>query len=174
VVAGQLSPDGMWRWDGQRWVPSGLPPPSGPRRSNRWLWGLAGGCAVVLVIGIAGGVYGMVSLIHAVQNGSLGCLPSDFPRYPSATETGFHTYIGTNAAPGDNQECKESFSSNDDVAAVTDFYTGRLGSGDWRITSNDTANGTIAFSRVSRSQTVGTIGLLGRGQHTIIEITLDY
>jgi hypothetical protein len=30
-VSGQISPDGMWRWDGQRWVLTGaMPPPRAP------------------------------------------------------------------------------------------------------------------------------------------------
>ena len=36
---GQLSPDGMWRWDGMRWVPvsSSQPLASGPARSRPWI-----------------------------------------------------------------------------------------------------------------------------------------
>jgi hypothetical protein len=165
----------MWWWDGRRWVPAAqAPPPFGPRRQRTWLWWLAGGCAVLLVLGLAGGIYGIVSLTRAVQNGSLACLPSDFPTYPNATVTGWHAYIGTNAAPGDSHECIENFDSNDPVATVTDFYASRLASGDWNVTSNDTANGAIKFNRVSRPQTVGTVDLLGRGQHTTIGVTLDY
>jgi hypothetical protein len=164
----------MWWWDGQRWVPAGQPtPPPQRRRTGKWVGWLAGGCALLLVLGVAGGIYGIVSLIHAVQNGSLGCLPSDFPRYPNATETGFHTYIGTNAAPGDNHQCVESFWSNDEVTAVTDFYTSQLNSGDWHIMSNDTANHKIGFLRIGRAQEVGEVDLLGRGQHTIIRVYLD-
>jgi hypothetical protein len=55
-----LSEDGHWRWDGQRWQPveqqpAGPPPPKGPiatRGAKRWLW-IAGGAAVfLLVIGL--------------------------------------------------------------------------------------------------------------------------
>lgn len=127
---------------------------------------------MLLVLGIAGGIYGMVSLIHAFQNGSLACLPSDFPPYPGATPRNEYTYVGTNVAPGDSRECEETFDSSDAVATVTDFYTSELNAGDWRITSNDTANGTIDFARVSRPQTVGSVLLLGRGQHTTIAVKL--
>jgi len=97
----------------------------------------------------------------------------DFPRYPGATVTGDYTTVGTNVAPGDSRECRESLDSSDGVAAVTDFYTSRLNSDDWKISSNDRANGELRFYRVSRPQTIGVIDLLGRGQHTVIQIKLD-
>ncbi len=87
--------------------------------------------------------------------------------------TGDYTTVGTNVAPGDSRECRESLDSSDDVATVTNFYASRLNSGDWKITANDTANGERRFHRESRPQTVGWITLLGRGQHTVIEIKLD-
>lgn len=163
----------MWQWDGQRWVPSASQSQRASRGSRRWIWWLAGGCALLLVIGIAGGIYGIVYLARSFQGGSLSCLPSDFPRYPGATVTGDYTYVGTNVAPGDSRECQEGLESTDDVATVTDFYVSRLNSGDWKITSNDSANGKLKFRRVSRPQTVGVIDLLGRGQHTVIQIKLD-
>ena len=174
-VAGQLSPDGMWRWDGQRWVPAGQAPAyAAPRRPRTWLWWLAGGCAVLLVLGLAGGIYGMVSLMRAVQSGTFACLPSDFPQYPGSRLTHEYTYVGTNVAPGDSRECEETFDSNDDVASVRDFLTRELNVGDWRITSNNSENGTISFARMSRPQTVGSALLLGRGQHTTIAVKLHY
>ncbi|TMC54651.1 MAG: hypothetical protein E6J20_01555 [Chloroflexi bacterium] len=171
---GQLSPDGMWRWDGQRWVPTGEagpPQTAGPRRT--WIWWLAGGCALLLVIGVIGGIYGFVSLVHTFQRGGLSCLPSDFPRYPGASTTRDYTYYATNLSPGDTRECQEVLASNDDVATVTDFYAGKLSSGDWKITADDRANGELKFARVSRPLTVGVVDMLGRGQHTVIQIKLD-
>jgi hypothetical protein len=163
----------MWRWDGQRWVPAAqMPPAPPPRRSRTWLWWVAGGCGVLLVLGIAGGIYGMVSLVRVFQSGALACLPSDFPQYPGAKLTREYTYVGTNVAPGDSHECDETFDSDDDVATVTHFYSSELNSGDWTVTSNDRANGKIAFARVSRPQTVGQALLLGRGQHTTIAVKL--
>ena len=172
---GQLSPDGMWRWDGRRWAPSAQSPLyRGPQRSRSWLWWLAGGCAVLLLLGIAGGVYGLVSLVHTFRSGGLACLPSDFPQYPGAHLSREYTYVGTTAHAGDSHECDETFDSDDDVSAVTGFYTSHLNAGDWKVTSNDAANGTINFERVSRPQTVGSLLLLGRGQHTTIAIKLFY
>lgn len=164
----------MWVWDGQRWVPTGAQGAPAVGRSRGWIWWLAGGCGVLLILGIAGGIYGMVSLFRAVQNGSLACLPSDFPQYPGTTITREYTYVGTTGHAGDTHECAESFDSNDDVSTVTGFYTSRLNAADWKVTSNDAANGTINFARVSRPQTVGTVILLGRGQHTTIAVTLYY
>jgi hypothetical protein len=170
---GQLSPDGMWLWDGQRWVASAAQPRPISRGSRRWIWWLAGGCALLLVIAIAGGTYGIVSLVHSFQSGSLSCLPSDFPHYPGATVTRDYTTVGTNVAPGDSRECQETLDSNDDVSTVTDFYASRLNSGDWKISADDRANGELKFRRVSRPQTVGVVDLLGRGQRTVIQIKLD-
>lgn len=51
---GQFSPDGQWRWDGQRWLPangSGAPGSSPPKRS-RTPW-IVGGAAVVVLALVA-------------------------------------------------------------------------------------------------------------------------
>ena len=173
---GQLSPDGAWRWDGRQWVPTGTQgyqPAPARRGPGRWIWWVAGGCIVLLVLGIGLGIFGAVQLAKRFQEGSLSCLPSDFPRYSGTTVTRDYTYFGTNVAPGDSQECQESLTSQDDTAAVTAFYESHLSSGDWTITSNDTSNGAIHFARRSRPQTVGTVQLLGRGEHTDIVIRLD-
>jgi hypothetical protein len=175
-VPGQLSPDGAWRWDGHRWVPTGTEVQTAPpaRHARRgWIWWVAGGCAVLLVLGVGLGIFAAFQLAQRFKEGSLSCLPSDFPRYSGTTTTRDYTYFGTNVAPGDSRECQESLTSQDDVAAVTAFYESQLSSGDWTITSNDASNGAIRFARHSRPQTVGIVQLLGRGQHTVIEIRLD-
>jgi len=174
---GRISPDGMWRWDGRQWVPATPRPPGqgqgGPRGRRTWIWWVAGGCALLLILGVGGAVIGGAALVNRLQHGDFACLPSDFPSYPGAAVTGEKTYFGTGVAPGDSRECTESLDSDDDVATVTDFYTSRLSSGDWKITSSDRANGTISFARISRPQTVGAVTLLGRGTHTVINIKLD-
>lgn len=170
---GQLSPDGAWMWDGARWVPVQRPGQPPPRQSRTWIWWLAGGCALLLVLGVGGGVWAIRSLVNAVEKGQLSCMPSDFPRYPGAAVTRDYTYVGTGVAPGDSRECQETASSNDDVATVTDFYTRKLESGDWHVTANDKTSGQIRFVRKSRPQQVGVIELLGRGEHTVIEIKFD-
>jgi hypothetical protein len=62
---GQLSPDGNWWWDGQRWVPAGPVDPryrwdgGGFRRRRRsWPWLLAGAMALLLVFGVWAGAAG--------------------------------------------------------------------------------------------------------------------
>jgi len=172
---GQLSPDGMWRWDGARWIPSGQQgrQPLRPRGSRTWIWWLAGGCALLLLIGAGGAIWGALSLVNAVQHGALNCLPSDFPSYPGATITREYTYFGGGVAPGDSKECQMTLESDDDSATVSDFYASRLDSGDWTVTANDSANGQIRFHRVSRPLTMGILDLLARGQHTEIQLKLD-
>jgi hypothetical protein len=170
---GQLSPDGMWMWDGGRWIPVQRPGQPPARRPRTWIWWLAGGCAVVLLLGIAGIVIGGAALVNRIQSGGFTCLPSDFPKYPNAQVTRVYTYVGGGVAPGDSNECQEGLSSDDDVATVTAFYITHLDTGDWSITANDKANGEIRFARRSQSREVGTVELLGRGQHTDVAIKFD-
>lgn len=175
ATAGSLSPDGLWRWDGTRWVSTGVvgERPAPPRPSRAWIWWVAGGCLVLVLIVIVGILVSGAALFNSLQRGGLTCLPADFPKYPGATVAGLNTYFGTNVAPGDSRECQMTLESNDGVSTVTDFYTGRLDSGDWTITANDTGNGVIRLSRKSRPATVGEIQLFGRGQHTEIQIRFD-
>ncbi|HXN89941.1 MAG TPA: hypothetical protein VN906_00485 [Candidatus Sulfotelmatobacter sp.] len=165
---GQVSPDGLWVWDGTRWVPSGRQgTPTRPRGSRSWIWWVAGGCAVLLVIGVAGAIWATVALVNNVQqHGGFACLPSDFPSYPGATITSENVRYTTGLPPGDSKECTMTLESSNDATTVSDFYASRLSTGDWAITSNDTATGEIRFHRVSRPQTVGVLDILGRGQQT--------
>ncbi len=127
---GQLSPDGLWRWDGQRWVPVAQPAMQRPRPGSRsWIAWLAGGCALLLLVGVAAGIWGATALVRSVQSGGFSCLPSDFPKYPGATVARGYTYYGTGVAPGDTRECQANEDSTDDVATVTRFFAGRLGRG---------------------------------------------
>lgn len=172
VQPGQVSPDGLWRWDGSRWVPTMTAP---PHRSRAWIWWLAGGCALLLVIGLVAAGIGVYSLARNIQSSGFGlnCLPSDFPSYPGATVTTAQVNYGAGVAPGDSRVCQVKLESTDDVATVTTFYTARLNSGDWKVTAVISSVGQIQFHRVSRDQTVGLVQLLGRGQHTEIIIQLS-
>lgn len=175
VQPGQLSPDGLWRWDGAQWVavaPGAAPMPP-PRRSNGWIWWLVGGCAVLLVIALVGLGFGVYSLVNGFQHGAFSCLPSDFPSYPGASVTNENTSVGTEFSSGDTKRCTIVLDSNDGVATVASFYEQQLATGDWTIASSDPTNGVIKFERRSRPQTVGTLTLLGRGQHSEIDIQLD-
>jgi len=173
VLPGQISPDGQWRWDGARWVPTGTAPPvaTSPRRSFAWVWWLAGGCAVLVVIALVAAALGLGSLMSSFQHGGFSCLPSDFPGYPGATVSSENTYVGTGVPAGDTKRCTMVLESNDDVSTVTSWYTSNLNSGDWSA-SSDTASGTVRFENRSKPSTNGTIELLGRGQHTEIRITV--
>ena len=169
IEAGQLSPDGLWRWDGAQWVSvaAGAPRMPPARRSRAWIAWLAGGCAVLIVLAVIGAALGGYSLVKRFQNGDFNCLPNDFPNYPGVT------VAGENVSFGATKRCTITLESNDGVAAVTSFYQDGLNTGDWTITSSDTANGAFQFQLRSRPQTAGTISLLGRGQHTEIQIELD-
>ncbi|TMC00843.1 MAG: hypothetical protein E6J40_01115 [Chloroflexi bacterium] len=174
VQPGQLSPDGMWRWDGVRWVPAVAAPYSqAPRRSRNWIWWVAGGCAIVLVLALVGAGIGVYNLVNSFQHGGLACLPSDFPSYPGATVISENTYVGTGVAPGDSKRCSMVLRSNDDSATVTSFYQDKLNGGDWKVTAYIASIGQIQFQRVSRQQSVGVVELLGRGNQTEIRIQLD-
>ena len=177
VQPGQLSPDGHWRWDGAQWVSvvAGAAPLPAPRRSPSWIWWLVGGCAVVLVLGAVGAGFGIYSLVTRFQSGAFSCLPPDFPNYPGASVVSENTRVGTGpvAPAGDYTRCNMVLDSNDDVATVTTFYQAHLNNGDWTIVSVDPSNGVIKFERKSRTQTVGYVTLVGRGQHSEIQIQLD-
>jgi hypothetical protein len=144
-----------------------------PRRSRAWIWWLAGGCAVVLVLGAIGAGFGIYSLVNRFQQGGFSCLPSDFPSYPGASVVSENTTVGSFVSAGDSTRCTMVIDSNDEVATVTTYYEEHLNSGDWTIGSSDAANGLIDFQRKSRPNTVGRVTLLGRGQHSEIDIQLD-
>jgi len=127
----------------------------------------------LLVLGAVGAGFGVYSLVTRFQHGGFSCLPSDFPTYPGASAVNENAQIGNEFSPGDNNRCNMAFDSNDDVATVTTFYQAQLNSGDWTIVSTDSVNGVINFQLKSRPETVGTVTLLGRGQHSEIGIQLD-
>jgi hypothetical protein len=138
-----------------------------PRRSRAWIGWLAGGCVVLIVLGVIGAGFGLFSLAKRFQNGDFNCLPNDFPSYPGVTVAGENTSFGA------IKHCSIMLESNDGVATVTNFYQQDLNTGDWTITSSDPANGEFQFQLRSRPQTAGTISFLGKGQHTEIQIQLD-
>jgi hypothetical protein len=162
----------MWRWDGVRWVPL-MGQPISRARSRPWVWWVAGGCALLLVIGLVGAGFGIYSFVHSFSQLSLACLPSDFPSYPGSTVRSVNTHFGAGVAPGDSKTCLMVLGSTDDVATVTAFYNENLNTGDWQVTAFISAYGQIQFHRVSRPATLGLVQLLGKGQQTEIEIQLD-
>jgi hypothetical protein len=178
LLPGQVSPDGWWRWDGQQWVlaASAAPQSPPPPPSRAWIAWLVGGCAVLLLMGavpIGFAVYGAVKSLQGHGMNAFTCLPPDFPAYPGTFISGESTHFGTNVAPGDSVSCQVTFQSNDNISTVTSFYVRQLDTGDWTIASSDPATGEIRIRRKSRPATVGTVNLIGRGQHSEIQIRID-
>jgi hypothetical protein len=172
---GQLSPDGLWRWDGTQWVPAtpGVSAIPAPPRSRSWIWWLVGGCAVLLVLAVIAIGFGIYSLVNGFQHGAFNCLPSDFPSYPGASVVSENTQLGTGMSPGDNKRCTIVLDSNDNVDTVTSFYQQNLATGDWTIPTAHPPQGEFSFTRISRPQTRGTVIVVVHGQHTEIDIQLD-
>jgi hypothetical protein len=166
--SGQLSPDGKLRWNGAQWVPVS----PAPRGSNACIWWLAGGCALVVVLVIAGVALAGSALTYRFQHGGFSCLPSDFPTYPGST-LGGETYDLNAPTPGNS--CHMVFESKDGVATVMDFYASRLDAGDWHVTSSSQTSGQIAFRKVKnvkKMSTNGTVDVAVRGSGTEITVQL--
>jgi hypothetical protein len=167
----RLSPDGLWHWDGAQWVPA-TPgaSPMPPRRSSRSsIWWVAGGCVALLVIGGVAVGFGAYSIVNRFHHGGFSCLPSDFPSYPGASVVSENIKVGANLYPGDNTECRMVLQSDDNVDTVANFYRQNLGTGDWTILTY-LYEGAFSFQRNSRRQTMGTIYVDAKGQHTQMEI----
>jgi hypothetical protein len=126
------------------------------------------GCLTVVVLTVAGVGYGIYSFVQGVKNGSNTCLPSDFPRYPGAVYARF-SFDLNGAYPGST--CQAVFESNDDVAAVTEFYQSKLNTGAWQVTSLGTQAGTINFQPAKSAAPFGTVQVAVGNPHT--EITID-
>lgn len=179
VESGQLSPDGMWRWDGRQWVPTLAPPPT---RSKAWIWWLAGGLTLsLLLIAVAAG-YGVYSLANRFQGGAFSCLPADFPSYPGTRVITESTSMGPSLPPGTTHECRMILETNDDVTVVGPYFNRHLNSGDWKLISTRYTGGTstsqplmsmIKFHRTSQPQTTGSIEFSQPRRQTEILIVLD-
>jgi hypothetical protein len=166
----------MWRWDGVQWVPlMGQPTvqPVARPRTRPWIWWLAGGCALLLVIGLVGAGFGVYSLVNSFKGASFACLPADFPSYPGATVASEVTSFGTGVAPGDSKSCRMVLESTDGSVTVTAFYDDNLRTGDWIVIADLPSNGQIQFQRASRPQAGGVVQLLAKGQQTEIRIQFD-
>lgn len=140
---------------------------SSPRQSRRWLWWLGGGLALLLVMTIAGGVWGVTTLVHRFQSGGLTCLPSDFPRYPGTATMSLA--VSVESSP---KRCEATFESQDPVTTVEPYYESHLNSGDWAVGSVSHEAGTITFSRRSKATVTGTVRLQELKQGTEISVLL--
>jgi len=167
---GQISQDGMWRWNGTQWVTAGQPP---PRPSRLWIWWLAGALAVSLLLIIAGAAYGTYTLVNRFQSGAFSCLPSDFPHYPGASIVGESTnYYGPGIPAGDTKVCRMTLIADDSVDPVSAYYRERLDSGDWVLDSVEPMKGTFSFHRFSSPKMAGTVEPHELGQQTEILVVL--
>jgi hypothetical protein len=147
------------------------------RRPLRWPWWVAGGCALLLVGTVLLAVLA-VAVFNIARSSYTSCLPHDFPAYPSAhLKSNFDRYAGT-GPNGDLYQCEQTLDTNDAVAMVDRFYASHLDSGDWKLIDNSATDGLIAFRRISRPLTSGTIQMrplqLLWGLGTRIYIGLDH
>jgi len=133
-----------------------------PRRT--WVWWLLGGIVVLVGLGIFGSAVAGVVLLDRFQHGSFSCLPADFPHYPGTTVSGEST---------SGRECGMTYDSKYSVTLVGPWYQTNLDNGDWKVDSVDYTHGTIAFHRVSRHQTSGTVSFTRLGDGTRIRVVLD-
>jgi len=173
---GQVSPDGRWRWDGTRWVPSGQLGYQPRRGSLRWSWLVAGGCVWLLVVSVMLAVLA-VHAAQVVKSSYTSCLPHDFPAYPGAHLRSNFDSVGFGVPEGDSHACHQTLESSDSVAKVDEFYASHLDSGDWKLVHNFAPDGPIVFQRISRPLTSGTIQFgpiqLFGGVGAKIQIILD-
>jgi len=130
---------------------------------------VAGGCGLVAVVVIAGGVFGAITLVSRLQHGGFNCLPSDFPRYPGAT---YSTYSFELNGPTPGNSCHMVFKSNSSTSAVLDFYQSKLDTGGWQVTSSNRDIGLIAFRKVNTTSTKGTVQVSARDGYAEIDLQL--
>jgi hypothetical protein len=158
-----------------RQVPA-MPSGAGHER-HLWPWMVGGGCVLgcvvigvlIVVLAIGGLNLGAQSLKNRLQHGGFSCLQSDFPLYPGSTFGG-ENFDLNESTPGN--ACQMVYQTNDSAASVIDFYTARLDSGDWQVTSSDSVNGQLAFSSKRLSTTHGTLTVAQKNDHAIITIVL--
>jgi hypothetical protein len=102
---GRVSPDGLWRWDGVRWMPTGATssPPAG---SRAWIIWLVAGSTIMAILAVGGAIFALYSAVSRIQASGITCLPPDFPQYPRSALVGEQTYFGTGLAPGDPRSCR--------------------------------------------------------------------
>ena len=139
------------------------------RRSRGCLWWGLGGCALIVVLVIAGAAIGGAALYNHFRQTGFNCLPSDFPAYPGLGP-GAYSYQLNGSVPGNS--CNMVFRSKDSTSAVLDFYESRLGTSGWQVTSSNLDVGLIAFRNVNRAKTAGTVQVATKERYTEIAVQL--
>lgn len=127
------------------------------------------------VLLIAYGGYIVISMAGSVIRPSWGCLPGDFPRYSHAAIAEMDQIFDSLPA-GETMECRMRLGVADAFQDVYDFYYKRLAMGDWTFSSaggsEQTGGATIAFNRLSRPQTHGSMTIHAQGRGTPFEVDL--
>ncbi len=161
--AGQVSPDGLWRWDGQAWMPTGAAarPTQVSRSAAR-----ARGIVFVAVLCAVGFIAIVVALASQVYIGAGSCVPADFPTYPGASVS------SEIATTGDTPDCFMVLRTTDSQLTAVQFYRSRLATGDWRVTAVSSSTGTVTFERTSTSQTAGSVSFVAHADSTNIYVRL--
>jgi hypothetical protein len=160
--AGQVSPDGLWRWDGQAWMPTGAA--TGPTQVSRSA--RARGIVFVAVLCAVGFIAIVVALASQVHIGAGSCVPADFPTYPGASVS------SEIATTGDTPDCFMVLRTTDSQLTAVQFYRSRLDTGDWRVTAVSSSTGTVTFERTSTSQTAGSVSFVAHADSTNIYVRL--
>jgi hypothetical protein len=137
-------------------------PPAAGRRSRWWVRALvAAGAAVLLAAVLAGGYRLYVAMTDV---GSATCVPRDFPRYPATITNLDETW--------DDTSCDSSADYTVPAGRVSDFYIGRLNSGDWQD-AVDPTTGEITFHRHSRPRVHGTVRVDDVDGHASVSIQIQ-
>ena len=89
------------------------------------------------------------------------CVPADFPAYP-----GLQVQAEYHDQGGAADQCNAVWSVDADGAAVADYYTRRLQSGDWELL--DGGGNPLLFRRHSHPATTGSLAISAGRPTTLI------
>lgn len=161
-----MSADGMWRWDGVRWVP--VPTAPAPARPMRGRWValiVAGSIASLLLAGTGlaalSSAYGQLGNRIFTPGASSGCLPSDFPSYPGAARV---TSIKAFSV------CSTVATTSDSSVDVVAYYQAQLDQYPWQVTGGSAEQGTIDFARQDGVKGSGEVSVSPSGSATDIQV----
>src|SRR5579859_4370389 len=161
-----LSADGMWRWDGVRWVPISAAPVAAKRPMRaRWVALIVAGSIVSLLL--AGTGLAAVSSAYSelgnrfTAGASSNCLPSDFPTYPGAAiVTSLKAF----------SVCTTAFTTRDSSAEVITYFQTQLDQFPWRVTGGSGDQGTVEFARQDGAKGSGEVSVSPSRSATQIQV----
>jgi hypothetical protein len=163
LQSGQVSPDGLWQWNGDAWLPTtgGIGPSQGPSSALR-----ARRIVLIAVLCALAAIAAVATLVSLIHFGADNCLPSDFPIYSGATVS------STVARKGSPPDCALVLRTSDSQSTVAQFYESILNTGDWHVMSVSSDTGTVKFERRSRPKTTGSVSYVAHADGTRIYIRL--